>query len=81
MPFGGQGTDLTRGHCLTWFTFAGQSFRHTAVVRALLMRVISPEATGLCRCYGFTSSPVDPMPLPVTLADARHNLGGWSTNE
>jgi GNAT superfamily N-acetyltransferase len=44
-------------------------------VRAILVHAISDEAKRFYERHGFAESPVDPMTLMITLADARRALG------
>jgi len=47
-----------------------------AGIRAILLHAISDEAKRFCEKAGFSSSPVDPMTMMVTLADVEKALGG-----
>ena len=45
-------------------------------IRAILVHAISEEAKGFYRSHGFGESPLDPMTLMVTVADAEKALSG-----
>ena len=45
-------------------------------IRAILLHAISDEAKRFYERYGFQSSPLDPMTLMITVADARKALSG-----
>lgn len=47
-----------------------------AGIRAILVHAISEEAKRFYESCGFTVSPIDPMTLMVTVADAERALGG-----
>jgi GNAT superfamily N-acetyltransferase len=47
-----------------------------AGIRAILVHAISEEAKRFYESCGFTVSPIDPMTLMVTVADAEKALGG-----
>jgi len=44
-------------------------------IRAILVRAISAEAKRFYERHGFVESPVDPMTLMITVADAKRALG------
>lgn len=48
----------------------------TIGVRAILVHAISPEAKAFYEGYGFRPSPLDPMALMITLAEAAKMLSG-----
>ena len=45
-------------------------------IRAILLHAISDEAKRFYERYGFQSSPLDPMTLMITVADAKKALSG-----
>jgi len=45
-------------------------------IRAILVHAISEEAKRFYQRYGFGESPVDPMTLMMTVADAEKALSG-----
>jgi len=45
-------------------------------IRAILLHAISEHAKRFYERYGFQSSPVDPMALMITVADAKKALSG-----
>jgi GNAT superfamily N-acetyltransferase len=45
-------------------------------IRAILVHAISEEAKRFYERHGFVESPVDPMTLMITVADAKRALGG-----
>jgi GNAT superfamily N-acetyltransferase len=45
-------------------------------IRAILVHAISTEAKRFYERHGFVESPVDPMTLMITVADAKRALGG-----
>jgi GNAT superfamily N-acetyltransferase len=45
-------------------------------IRAILLHAISEDAKRFYERYGFQSSPVDPMALMITVADAKKALSG-----
>ena len=49
---------------------------YTSGIRAILLHAISDEAKRFYERYGFQSSPLDPMTLMITVADARKALSG-----
>jgi GNAT superfamily N-acetyltransferase len=61
----GLGADLLRDAILRILGAAG-----TIGVRAILVHAISPEAKTFYEKYGFHASPLDPMTLMVTVAEA-----------
>jgi len=44
-------------------------------IRAILVHAISAEAKRFYERHGFVESPVDPMTLMITVADAKRALG------
>ena len=44
-------------------------------IRAILVHAISEEAERFYERHGFVGSPIDPMMLMITIADARKSLG------
>lgn len=44
-------------------------------IRAILVHAISEDAKRFCERHGFVESPIDPMTLMITLADAERALG------
>lgn len=44
-------------------------------IRAILVHAVSEEARRFYERHGFTASPIDPMTLMITVADARRSLG------
>jgi GNAT superfamily N-acetyltransferase len=62
----GVGSDLLRDAVLRTLA-AGDAIG----VRALLVHAISPEAKTFYERHGFKTSPIEPMTLMITLADAR----------
>jgi len=66
----GLGADLLRDAVLRVMA-AGESIG----VRAMLVHAISAEAKVFYEKHGFRSSPVDPMMLMITMADAQRMLG------
>lgn len=69
----GLGGDLLRDAVLRALA-AGEAIG----VRAILVHAISPEAKAFYERHGFKASPVDPMMLMVTLAEAERAFGGGS---
>lgn len=65
----GLGTDLLRDAVLRTVS-AGEAI----AVRAMLVHAISAEAKAFYEKHGFRPSPVDPMLLMITLADAQRML-------
>ena len=47
-----------------------------AGIRAILVHAISADAKRFYERYGFSASPVDPMTLMITIADAKQSLSG-----
>jgi hypothetical protein len=47
-----------------------------AGIRAVLLHAISDEARRFYEHAGFSSSPIDPMTMMVTLGDLRTAIGG-----
>jgi GNAT superfamily N-acetyltransferase len=45
-------------------------------IRAILVHAVSDEAKRFYQHYGFRASPVDPLTLMITVADAEKALGG-----
>lgn len=45
-------------------------------IRAILVHAISDEARRFYEHYGFAASPIDPLTLMITVADAERALGG-----
>jgi GNAT superfamily N-acetyltransferase len=45
-------------------------------IRAILVHAVSEEAKRFYERHGFVESPIDPMTLMITVADARRALGG-----
>jgi GNAT superfamily N-acetyltransferase len=45
-------------------------------IRAILVHAISDEAKRFYEHHGFVESPVDPMTLMITVAEARRSLDG-----
>lgn len=45
-------------------------------IRAILVHAISEEAKRFYQRHGFVESPVDPMTLMITIADAKRAVGG-----
>jgi hypothetical protein len=52
----------------------GRVRRNIGGIRAILVHAISEDAKRFYERYGFTSSPVDPMTLMVTVAEAKKVL-------
>jgi predicted N-acetyltransferase YhbS len=67
----GLGSDLLRDAVLRVLA-AGEAIG----VRAILVHAISPEAKAFYEKHGFRPSPVDPMTLMVTVAEARGMFAG-----
>jgi GNAT superfamily N-acetyltransferase len=66
----GLGGDLLRDAVLRVLS-AGK----TIGVRAILVHAISPEAKAFYEKHGFRPSPIDPMTLMISLAEARRMFG------
>ena len=45
-------------------------------IRAILVHAISDQAKRFYEHHGFVESPIEPMTLMITVAEARRNLGG-----
>jgi GNAT superfamily N-acetyltransferase len=67
----GLGGDLLRDIVLRVLSAAEQ-----IGVRALLVHAISAEAKTFYERYGFRASPIEPMTLMITLAEAQRMFGG-----
>ncbi|HEY1933109.1 MAG TPA: GNAT family N-acetyltransferase [Acetobacteraceae bacterium] len=62
----GLGGDLLRDAVLRVLSAGG-----SIGVRAILVHAISPEAKSFYERHGFTASPIEPLTLMITLAEAR----------
>lgn len=67
----GVGTDLLRDAVLRTLQAA-----EIAGVRAILVHAISEAAKRFYEKYGFVASPVDPMTVMITTAEAAKIIGG-----
>ena len=66
----GLGADLLRDAVLRIVTAAA-----TVGVRAILVHAISEEAKAFYERHGFSSSPVEPMMLMITIEEAQLMMG------